>query len=78
MLFQALCIISQPSVTSNWSYSRETPNFDQNRQFFSPVTLKFNGWPLKTIGHLFYATSNFVQQFLAIGEFKNELQSGNA
>ena len=33
---------------------------------------------LKTIGHLFYATSSFVQHFLAIGEFKLELQSGNA
>ena len=26
----------------------------------SRVTLKFNGWPWKTIGHLFYATSSFV------------------
>ena len=31
----------------------------------------------KTIGHLFYATSSFVQHFVAIGEFKLELQSGN-
>ena len=42
------------------------------------VTLKFDGWPWKTIGHLFYATSSFVQHFLPIGEFKLELQSGNA
>ena len=33
---------------------------------------------LKTIGHLFYATSSFVQHFVPIGEFKLELQSGNA
>ena len=46
--------------------------------FFSLVTLKFDGWPSKTIGHLFYATSSFVKQFIAIGEFKLELQSGNA
>ena len=46
--------------------------------FFSRVTLKFDGWPSKTIGHLFYATSNFVHHFVAIGEFKLELQSGNA
>ena len=46
--------------------------------FFSLVTLKFGGWPSKTIGHLFYATSSFVQHFVAIGEFKLELQSGNA
>ena len=46
--------------------------------FFSCVTLKFDGWPSKTIGHLFYATSSFVHYFVAIGEFKLELQSGNA
>ena len=46
--------------------------------FFSRVTLQFDGWPWKTIGHLFYAASSFVHQFVAIGEFKLELQSGNA
>ena len=46
--------------------------------FLSPVTLKFDGWPWKTIGHLFFATSSFVHHFKAIGEFKLELQSGNA
>ena len=45
--------------------------------FLSGVTLKFDGWPCKTIGLLFYATSSFVQHFVAIGEFKLELQSGN-
>ena len=42
------------------------------------MTLKFDGWPSKTIGHLFYATSSFVHHFIAIGEFKLQLQSGNA
>ena len=28
--------------------------------FLSRVTLKFDGWPSKTIGHLFYSTSSFV------------------
>ena len=46
--------------------------------FFSRVTLKFDGWPSKTIGYLFYATSSFVQHFIAIGEIKLELQSGDA
>ena len=32
---------------------------------------------LKTIGHLFYAISGFVHHFVAIGQFKLELQSGN-
>ena len=132
MLLQALCIISQPSVNSNWSYSPETPNLGQIRQFLKPcnleiwkmtlqnnrapllcyfklcasfhthwwiqiwvtvrkhsirvnsndclscVTSKFYGWPSKTIGHVFYATSSFVYHFVSIGEFKLELQSGNA
>ena len=34
--------------------------------------------PNKTIGHLFYATSSFLHHFVAIGEYKLELQSGNA
>ena len=42
------------------------------------VTLKFDGWLWKTIGHLSFAVSSFVQHFIAIGEFKLELQSGNA
>ena len=46
--------------------------------FSARVTVKFDGWPCKTIGHLFYATSSFVHHFVPIGEFKLELQSGNA
>ena len=46
--------------------------------FFSRVTLKFNVWPWKTLGHLFYVASSFVQHSITIGEFKLELQSGNA
>ena len=44
----------------------------------SRVTLKFDGWPCKPIGHLSFAVSSFVQHFIAIGQFKLELQSGNA
>ena len=78
MLLQALCIISYPLVNSNWIYSPETPNLGQIWRFVEPVTLTFDGWPSKTIGHLLYATSSFVQHFIAIGEFKLELQSRNA
>ena len=35
-------------------------------------------WPCKTIKHLFYATSSFVHQFIAINEFEMKWQSGNA
>ena len=60
------------------AYSPETPNLGQNRDVLYRVTLKFDGWPWKTIGHLSFAVSSFVQHFIAIGEFKLELQSGNA
>ena len=46
--------------------------------FSARVTLKFDGWPKKTIGHLFYATLSFLHHLVAIGEFKLELQSGNS
>ena len=46
--------------------------------FLSRATLKFDRWHWKTIGHLIFATSSFVHHFKAIGEFKLELQSGNA
>ena len=75
---QALCIISKPSVNSNLSYSSETLNSRQNRRFLSCVTLKFDEWPWRTIGHLFYVSSSLVHRFIAIREFKHELQSGDA
>ena len=46
--------------------------------FLACVTLKFDGWTWKTIGHLFYATSSFVHHFIDIGELILELQSRNA
>ena len=46
--------------------------------FLFPVTLKFDGWPWKTIGHPFYTSLSFVHHFKAISEFKLELQFGNA
>ena len=42
------------------------------------MTFKFDGWPWKTIGILFCATSSFVYHFTATFELKLELQSGNA
>ena len=132
ILLQALCIISNPSNNSKWSYSPETLNSGRNWRYFVPcdleiwwmtlennrasllyyvklcasfqshewiqpgvtvrkrtirvkignflsrVTLKFDGWPWKTIGHLSYVASSFVHHFIDIGEFKLELQSGNA
>ena len=60
---------------------RKRPIWVKFKDCLSCVTSKFDGWPSKTIGHLFYATSSFVHHFdhfVAIGEFKLQLQSGNA
>ena len=49
LYYVKLCIISKPSVISNWSYSPKTPNLGQNRGFFVLcdlhiwwITLKIN------------------------------------
>ena len=53
-------------------------NSGQNQQFHVPCDLDIWRMTLKTIGHLFYAASNFVHHFIAINEFKLELRSQNA
>ena len=57
---------------------RKRPTWVKISDFWSRVTSKFDGWPWKTIGHLFNATSSFVHHFTTISEFKLKLQSGNA
>ena len=42
--------------------------------FLSHVTLKFDGWPWRKTGHLFYTMSSSVHHFRAMGEFKLELR----
>ena len=61
-----------------WVRVRKRPIWVKFDDFYSRVTLKFDRWPWKTTGHLFNATSSFVHHFVAIGEFKLELQSRNA
>ena len=56
---------------------RKRPIWVKIGDFLSRVTLKFDRWPWKTIGHLSYATSGFVHHFIAICEFKLELWYGN-
>ena len=56
---------------------RKRPIWVKIKDFFSRMTLKFDRWPWKTIGHLFYTTLSFVHHFKAMGEIKLELQSGN-
>ena len=46
--------------------------------FLSRVTLKFDGWHWKTIGHILSTMLSFVHNCNDIGLLKLELQSGNA
>ena len=61
-----------------WVTVRKCPIWFKFDDFLSRVTLKFDVWPWKTIGHLFYSTSSFVHHFVIIGVLKLGLQSGNA
>ena len=72
-------------ISRNWIYAKINIfiSYVEHRsqiplEFKSRVTLKLDVWTWKAIGHLFYATSSFVHHFVAIGEFKLELQFGNA
>ena len=47
MLHQTLCIISKPWMNSNWSYSPETHNLDQNWQLFILCDLEILRMALK-------------------------------
>ena len=51
---------------------------DSNHRFFSHVTLKFDWWPWKILGHLFYITSSFVHHLKPLGAFELQLLSVNA
>ena len=71
-----------PSFPSHWWVQsgvtvRNCLIWVKNDDIFRRVTLQFDGWPWKTIGHLFYTASSSVHNFVAIGEFKLNLQSGN-
>ena len=46
--------------------------------FVFRVTLKFEGWHWKTIGHLFYVSPSCMHYFIAFSESKLRLQSENA
>ena len=55
---------------------RKQPIWVKIDNFHSRVTLQFDVWPRKTIGHLFYVISSVVHHLVAIGDFKLEIQSG--
>ena len=51
--------------------------WEPNHRFVTRMTLKFDGWPRKTIGHLFHAPRSYMCHFIATCEFKLGLQSEN-
>ena len=79
LYYTKLCASFQSHWWSRtWVRVRKRSSRVKIGDFLSCVTLKFDGWPWKTIGHLFYTTLSYVHHFKAMGEFKLKLQSGNA
>ena len=64
-----LCKLFQSQLNS------KTAQFRSKSATFVPCHLENSWMTLKTIGHLFYATSRFQHHFIAICEFELEFQS---
>ena len=64
-------------MNSNSRYSPKIPNLGQNRLIVALCDLEMWRMALKNNNAHFYATSSFVNHFVAIGEFKLELQPVN-
>ena len=76
-LHQALCIISNPSAISNWSYCPGVLNSGQNWGFFVLCDLEIWRMNLKNNRAPLLCRFKLMHHFVAIGEFKLKLQSGN-
>ena len=75
----SLVITSENFMMMQWWEHSKKGVTDRQTDRWTENTIHRSAWSqLKTIGHLFYATSSFVYHFVPIGEFKLELQSGNA
>ena len=72
-----LCQQASGGFGTSWDRIGMEPQKITTSQIWK-VKIWKNGWPRWTIGHLFCTTSSFVHHVKAIGEFKLELQSGNA
>ena len=59
------------------SQSENANSGSKSTILFNHLTLKFDGWHWKTIGHFSWATSSFVHHFIIICESKLELPFGN-
>ena len=73
LFYTKLCFVHHFKTMGEFKLESQSRNaqFGSKAAFFlSPVTLKFDGWPWKTIGQLFYMTLSVVHHFKAISEFK--------
>ena len=68
----------KPVGEFNLQLQSRNAQFGSNWRFSVLCDLEIWWMTLTKIGHLFYATSSFVNHYKAIGEFKLEWQSGNA
>ena len=67
LLYIKLCASFQSHLwIQTWFTIRKHSIRIKISNFLSSVTYKFDGWPWKTIGHLFYATSRYVHHFKAV------------
>ena len=80
LFYTKSCCVHNFKAISEFKLELQSVNakFESKLVIFFPVTSKFDRSPSKTIGHLIYATWNFVYHFIAICQFKIELPSGNA
>ena len=71
MLLRTLCSILYPLVNSNLSYSPETLNSDQNRQFFEPCDLEILRMTLNkaNLRDLIAATGLVISNWIQIVNF---------
>ena len=75
----SLVITPENFMTIRWWEHSQKGVTDRRTDGQTENTICRAAWSqLKTMGHLFYATSSFVHHFVASGDFKLELQSGNA
>ena len=74
----SLVITPENFMTIRWWEHNQKGVTDGQTDRRTENTIHRAAWSqLKTMGHLFYSTSSFMHNFVAIGVFKLELESGN-
>ena len=72
LLYTALSVVHHFKAIGKFNFtlkSRKPPFGSKSAIFLFGVTLKFDGWPWKSIGHPYYVASSFVHHFIDISKF---------